>query len=199
MVRVGGRLDLGDNTTCHLLQGLRDKVKFLKVDLDKFAEGSHIQGFFSSVNLEESMNRYVHTADALRLLLIHKFGGFYSDTDFVILKSLVGLKNFLASDQVNEETYTENGHLMVGDTVTNAFFHFDTGAPILEDALKNFNNTFRSQVWASGGPDLLQRSLLTTCGYSKAVGLRNIQMTRERFSSANCKGVQVLDYRIFFP
>ena len=46
--------------------------------------------------------RYVHTADALRLLLIHKFGGFYSDTDFVILKSLVGLRNVLASDQVME-------------------------------------------------------------------------------------------------
>ena len=45
--------------------------------------------------------RYVHTADVLRLLLIYKYGGFYLDSDFVILKSLVGLKNVVASDQVS--------------------------------------------------------------------------------------------------
>ena len=44
--------------------------------------------------------RYVHTADVLRLLLIYKYGGFYLDSDFVILKSLVGLRNVVASDQV---------------------------------------------------------------------------------------------------
>ena len=45
-----------------------------------------------------SLARYVHTADVLRLLLIYKFGGFHLDTDFVILKSLVGLTNVVASD-----------------------------------------------------------------------------------------------------
>ena len=44
--------------------------------------------------------RYVHTADALRLLLINKYGGFYADSDFVILKSLKSMKNVIASDQV---------------------------------------------------------------------------------------------------
>ena len=44
--------------------------------------------------------RYVHTADALRLLLVNKYGGFYADSDFVILKSLKSLKNVIASDQV---------------------------------------------------------------------------------------------------
>ena len=48
-----------------------------------------------------SLARYVHTADVLRLLLIYKYGGFYLDSDFVILKSLVGLKNVVASDQVS--------------------------------------------------------------------------------------------------
>ena len=47
--------------------------------------------------------RYVHTADALRLLLIERFGGFYADSDFVILKSLKRLKNVIASDQARYE------------------------------------------------------------------------------------------------
>ena len=44
--------------------------------------------------------RYVHSADALRLLLIHRYGGFYADSDFVIFKDLTKLKNVIASDQV---------------------------------------------------------------------------------------------------
>ena len=43
---------------------------------------------------------YVHSADALRLLLVHKYGGFYADLDFVILKDLKHLKNVITSDQV---------------------------------------------------------------------------------------------------
>ena len=44
--------------------------------------------------------RVVHSADALRLLLIHRYGGVYADSDFVILKDLTKLKNLIASDQV---------------------------------------------------------------------------------------------------
>ena len=46
------------------------------------------------------IGRYVHIADVLRVLLVYKYGGFYFDTDFVILKSLKGLRNVIASDQV---------------------------------------------------------------------------------------------------
>ena len=52
------------------------------------------------INYVDLPARYVHTADVLRLLLIYKYGGFYLDSDFVILKSLLGLKNVVASDQV---------------------------------------------------------------------------------------------------
>ena len=47
--------------------------------------------------------RYVHSADALRLLLIHKYGGFYADLDFVILAELSALANVVASDQVSAQ------------------------------------------------------------------------------------------------
>ena len=50
--------------------------------------------------MTEIILRFVHSADALRLLLIERYGGFYADLDFVILKSLTGLQNVIASDQV---------------------------------------------------------------------------------------------------
>ena len=52
-----------------------------------------------------NVGRYVHSADALRLLLVERYGGFYADLDFVIIKSLKGLKNVIASDQVNASYY----------------------------------------------------------------------------------------------
>ena len=88
---------------------------------------------------------------------------------------------------------------MVGDTVTNAMFHFSKGAPILKIALQGFNTVFHPQVWASGGPDLLHRSLLLICGFSPNTAYRSIMMTSERFSPEHCGGVSVLDYRSFFP
>lgn len=78
-------------------------------------------------------------------------------------------------------------------------FHFSKGADILKLALQNFNNVFQSNIWASGGPDLLQRCLLYICGFSPDTPYRGVMMTRERFSRDHCAGVSVLDYRSFFP
>ena len=96
-----------------------NKIKFYNIDPENFAVGSPLEGFWSSEKLEQSMNRwvspgpgrnnnlssnilirFVHSADALRLLLIERYGGFYADSDFVILKSLKELRNVVASDQV---------------------------------------------------------------------------------------------------
>ena len=95
--------------------------------------------------------------------------------------------------------YTEANHLMVGHIVSNAMFHFEKEAPILEIALKYFNKAFNAQIWASGGPNLLQRCLLSICGFSPDVPVDGVMMTRERFSRERCQGVTVLDYKSFFP
>ena len=46
------------------------------------------EGFFTSPKLAASPHQAVHKADALRLFLIHKFGGFYMDLDYVVLNDL---------------------------------------------------------------------------------------------------------------
>ena len=38
-------------------------------------------------------------SDAIRLALLYKYGGFYSDLDVVILRGISHLKNVIASDQ----------------------------------------------------------------------------------------------------
>ena len=96
------------------------------------------------------------------------------------------------------DKYDENNHLLVGNTVTNAIFHFDKGAPILEVALQILEKVYHPQSWASGGPDVLQRALLSLCGFGPEHPLR-IPMTREEFSREKCGGISLLDYKSFFP
>ena len=47
---------------------------------------SEIQLMIILLLLMMSTPRIVHTADALRLLVVERFGGFYSDTDVVFLR-----------------------------------------------------------------------------------------------------------------
>ena len=136
----------------------------------------------------------------MRVLLVYKFGGFYFDSDFVILSSLKELSNVLASDQVSDgDKYNADNELIVGNSVTNAMFHFSRGAPILKRALASLVQVYDPYSWTSVGPDLLQRSLLSQCGFPASQPLRSLAMTRERFSRERCGGVQLLDYKSFFP
>ena len=88
----------------------------------------------------------------MRVLLVYKFGGFYFDSDFVILSSLKGLSNVLASDQVSDgDKYNADNELIVGNSVTNAMFHFSRGAPILKRALASLVQVYDPYSWTSVG------------------------------------------------
>ena len=41
----------------------------------------------------------MHTADALRLLLIYKYGGLYLDLDYVVLRDLSHYRNMLLEEE----------------------------------------------------------------------------------------------------
>jgi mannosyltransferase OCH1-like enzyme len=69
----------------------------------------------------------VFYSDAIRLFLISRFGGWYSDLDMTIIRQLSQYRNVIASDNVMEDDFLldENNY---GDKVSNAIFHFDAGA-----------------------------------------------------------------------
>ena len=57
MVRAGKVLDKSDNTTCQILNKFKSSVSLYYIEMDRFAEGSPLEGFFSSDKLEESMSK----------------------------------------------------------------------------------------------------------------------------------------------
>ena len=120
VVLLSPQLNLTDNTTCQLVNsGLN--INFYTIDIKSSTYGTPlgvcslityikncqyqvtccnyiVEGFFTSPKLKESPHQIVHKADALRLLLIHKFGGFYLDLDYVVLNDLSHYNNILVGN-----------------------------------------------------------------------------------------------------
>ena len=75
---LASELDLRDNTTCQLVRGeVTSQVNIFSLEPDSFARLTPLEGFFSSARLASTPHRTVHTSDALRYLLLYKYGGFY--------------------------------------------------------------------------------------------------------------------------
>ena len=75
---LASELDLRDNTTCQLVRGeVTGQVNIFSLEPDSFARLTPLEGFFSSARLASTPHRTVHTSDALRYLLLYKYGGFY--------------------------------------------------------------------------------------------------------------------------
>ena len=83
------------------------------------------------------------------------------------------------------DRYNDRNELVVGDSITNAMFQFTRGAPILELAMSLVNREYDPSDWTSVGPDPLQRSLLTLCGFPPSQPLRELALTRKHFSSGS--------------
>ena len=116
LVMVSSQLDLADNTTCHLVNSdVSHKIKIFTVDMERISRETPLEGFFSSQELRTSPNRYRHTSDALRWLLIYKYGGFYlgkslsvflavinnliTDLDFLVLNDLTHYSSFVLEEE----------------------------------------------------------------------------------------------------
>ena len=83
------------------------------------------------------------------------------------------------------DRYNAKHELVVGNVVTNAMFQFSRGAAILELALSLVTRLYDPASWTSVGPDLLQRALLTLCGFPASQPLRDLAMTRQHFRSGS--------------
>lgn len=90
-------LHLKDNATCNLYKS-NFPIKFYSIDLDTFTQDTPLELFFSSSKLSNSEYSAVHKADALRLLMVYKFGGFYLDLDYVVFNDLTHYHNIVVGN-----------------------------------------------------------------------------------------------------
>ncbi|KAK1563094.1 hypothetical protein Q3G72_022194 [Acer saccharum] len=89
-------------------------------------------------------------SNLIRLAVLYKYGGVYLDTDFIILKSLKGLKNSIGA----QSTDVVSGNWT---RLNNAVLIFDMNHPLLLKFIEEFATTFDGNKWGHNGPYLVSR------------------------------------------
>lgn len=88
---------------------------------------------------------YSHQTDLFRLAVLYKYGGWYLDSDVVVLKPLTPLSNCIGRE--------------VKDYYNNAISNFDAGHPFLVATMEYVMQTYKRNTWTSAGPTAATEAL----------------------------------------
>ena len=177
-----------------------NKVVFRHVNVDTLFKGTPIDRIHQDKKLESLVrrNEIAQYSDVIRMILIYKFGGWYSDLDMIFTKNLPKDQNVIASDSHRMGARTMNtpdyNHDDYGDRVSNAIFHNEKGHKFLSKAIELFQEEFVPDRWASSGPAVLQASIDNLCGVGKVV-----PMSPKIHNAENCQGMKVVHPMTFYP
>ncbi|KAJ4840436.1 hypothetical protein Tsubulata_030688 [Turnera subulata] len=89
-------------------------------------------------------------SNLIRLAVLHKYGGVYLDTDFIVLKSFAGLRNSIGAQST--DTVSKKW-----SRLNNAVLVFDMNHPLLWKFMEEFASTFNGSKWGHNGPYLVSR------------------------------------------
>lgn len=99
----------------------------------------------------------MNLSNLIRLAMLYKYGGVYSDTDFVFLKDVTALHNSVGAQSMDTATKKWsrlNGAIMI----------FDKGHPVLLKFLQEFALTYDGNKWGHNGPYLVSRVVARVSG-----------------------------------
>lgn len=140
---------------------LTDKMKVLleypnvyplALNLIQFSIDTPLEHFFANGSIFKSIFIKSHTSDAIRLLLLWKYGGTYIDTDMIVKLELDQLPhNYICRDH----GFLNGAILNLDKGKGNEFAEI-----FMQDMVENFNGT----DWGSNGPFMFQRVLSKICG-----------------------------------
>eukprot|EP00092_Neocalanus_flemingeri_P102797 GFUD01131504.1.p1 GENE.GFUD01131504.1~~GFUD01131504.1.p1 ORF type:complete len:381 (-),score=72.29 GFUD01131504.1:121-1263(-) len=151
VILLSATLDLMDNSTCYLYQ-TASNVSFYTIDMKTIFVNTPLQDIIRSKKFAKSQYKITHQSDALRLALIFKYGGFYSDLDAVTIHDLSKFKNVIGSTKINSKVGTLS-HLANGE------FHFERKHQLLWETMKMFTKAFTGNARVEVGPILITKTV----------------------------------------
>jgi lactosylceramide 4-alpha-galactosyltransferase len=150
-------------------------VYFKSMHLVQYTIDTPLEHFIANGSIFKSRFIRAHTADALRLLFLWKFGGTYLDMDMVVQQNLSAMpSNFICRDHGFLCNAIMNMKGKVGRKFAKMF---------MDDFIENFNPL----EWSENGPFMLARVL------SKVCGTKNVRKMND------CDGFRVLDDEVCYP
>ncbi|KAJ8570881.1 hypothetical protein K7X08_037853 [Anisodus acutangulus] len=88
-------------------------------------------------------------SNLIRLAVLYKYGGIYLDTDFIILKDFLRLRNSIGAQSVSAKGKWTR--------LNNAVLIFDKNHPLLYKFMEEFALSFDGNKWGQNGPYLVSR------------------------------------------
>lgn len=171
--------DLNENSLFIKALRLYPNINIINTTLVEFSKGTIAEEWVSKKVIDKSKHPVVHFSDFMRLLVLHKFGGLYLDTDFIVLKSLNG---FIPNWSVAETTYWVASAAMSFDS--NGYGHYLT-----EILVREFINSYNGSQYAYNGPGLLTRVAQKLCFTTETVKMKR----------GKCYDFEVLPTKLFYP
>lgn len=151
-----------------------------RLDLIKFSKSTPMENFFKSDKLNSSHFIVSHTSDALRFLILWKYGGTYLDSDVIVQKRLDSVPANYVCDETDNAV---NGAVI---NIERGFKGRWLAKLFMDELIQNFNGT----VWGSNGPLLITRVLHNLCKTNE---------TQQMIEMGDCEGFHVLPNNLCYP
>lgn len=128
-------------------------VFFDSTNVKKLSIGSPMEELFKDEKLNSSKYHLEHLTDAMKLLVLWKYGGTYIDADIIVRRSFDTVpSNFVCRHNAE----FANGVM--------GFNHEKDGRELLEILMKEFAEAYDPDSFSSNGPQLITRVIKKLCG-----------------------------------
>lgn len=137
-------IDLNYDNMCHLYFFSKN-ITFWTFEEENIFKDTPLQDFEKRKVWKESHHQIHHLSDLLRMAIIYKHGGFYSDLDSITMKDLSSVRNTIGQ----EDWYTPSGE-----------FHFEQGHDVMKESMNLVSETYNGTSRIEVGPVLVTRAIL---------------------------------------
>ena len=124
------------NSSLATLQKLVEKytnVQLVSLNVDEYMAGTLMEHWYHCTDWRKGSYHVNNLSNALRLLTVYKYGGYYFDLDIISMHPVTYYRNFVAAES--------------DKTVNNDVIHADLKHPYIELAIKDFVINFRQEAY----------------------------------------------------
>jgi lactosylceramide 4-alpha-galactosyltransferase len=104
-------------------------IQLMSINVDEYMAGTVLEHWYQCTNWRSGSYHINNLSNALRLLTVYKFGGYYFDLDIISVRPVTSYRNFVAA--VDREI------------VNNNVIHADAKHAFIELAIDDFVTNFR--------------------------------------------------------
>lgn len=174
------------NDTDGLVPRLQEQYRNLRIvgaDVEKIFEGTGLNDLFSSRKwVMNAKWPAVKLSDLIRVALLWRWGGFYTDTDTVCIKDVSPLRNVIS--------FSNNRR----NLISNGAFQFQHHHKFLELLMEVQTKSFKPASWGSLGPEAVSTVAKKMCNVKD---LKNLNGSRD--DAVECGDLTLLPPKYLLP